>query len=204
MESTPRTFKTTIKTAGLMTMALGLGASFNACRQAEAKVKGSGDSLKAFIIENCTTHERYCQVCAYSGSPTVMAVGDVNDAEFSKDLKKIQALYDSHKADGLTVFALYGAFKDGRLESVSENRETIQRLAMLQKELGLTFPVTVVPQKLTPKESILYTPFGKSYEITKSRTVMVAKANNKIVWADTLSGDAAQYKALAGAIKKAL
>ena len=187
--------------AGLI---LALGTTSAACREVEAKVKGPGDSLKAFIIENCATYERYCQVCAYSGSPTIMAVGDVDDAEFAKDLKKIQALYENHKADGLTAFALYGKFTDGALASVSENADTLKRLAALRKELGLTFPVTVLPRTLTTKESMLYRPFGESYDVRQSRTVMVAQANNKVVWADVMKGQAAQYAALAGAVKKAL
>ena len=190
-----------LSVAGLV---LTLGVASSACREVQAKVKGPGDSLKAFIIKNCTTHERYCQVCAYSGSPTIMAVGDVDDAEFGKDLKKIQVLYETHKADGLTAFALYGQFKNEKLKPVSQDTALLERLATLRKELGLTFPVTVLPSALTSKESILYTPFGQSYDVRKSRTVMVAKANNTIVWADTLNGEATRYAALAGAVKKAL
>ena len=200
MQHTPRT----LDIISLATMTLGLAIGNLACREAHAKVKGPGDSLKAFIIQNCATHERYCQVCAFSGSPTVMAVGDVDDAGFIKDLKEIQSLYEAHKGQGLTAFALYGKFKDGKFTSVSEDKATLTRLTDLQKELGLTFPVTVLPRTLTPKEARNYTPFGDNYEVTQSRTIMVAKANNKIVWSDVLKGDATQYAALAEAVKKVL
>lgn len=185
-------------------IALFLAAASTACRDVQAKVKGPGDSLKAFIIENCATNERYCQVCAYSGSPTVMAVGDVDDAAFAQDLQKIQVLYERHKPDGLTAFALYGKFKNGTLTPVSGDPATPKRLAARQKELGLTFPVTVLPTALNSRESMIYSPFGESYEIRESRTVLVAAANNKIVWAATMTGAAGQYAALAGAVKKVL
>ena len=56
------------------------------CRSSKPKTKGVGDTLRAFIIQDCVSGQKYCQVCAYSGKPTIMAIGDVNDDNFVNDL----------------------------------------------------------------------------------------------------------------------
>lgn len=172
--------------AGLM-MAIGMAGL--ACKEAEAKVAGVGDTMKAFIIQECESGDRYCQVCAYGGMPTIMAVGDLDDAAFSKDLEKIQKIVDANKAKDLTAFALYGTIKDGRFTPPADPAAAQAKLAKLKKALGITFPVTMVPQTLTSAEAKNYKPFTDIYAVGTSRTVMLAKANNKIVYAANVAKD---------------
>ncbi len=185
-------------------LALLLGGAGVACKEAQAKVKGPGDSLKAFVIKNCASGERYCQVCAYSGKPTIMAVGVMGDKDFEKDLVEINKLVKANEAKGLTAFALYGEIKEGKFVAVADEAAAEKTLAATHARLGLKFPITLAPAKLEEKEAKSYKPFTELYEVNKSRTVMVAKASNEIVWADTLAGKDAQYKAMAAAVGKAL
>ncbi len=193
----------TTRHASLALASLGLALSLGlaGCTKAKAKIKGVGDSLQAFIVTNAETEERTCLVCAYGGQPTIMAVGDVNDEGFKKDLQKIQSLVDGNKAKSLTAFALYGQIKDGKFTALSNQAEARKKLDALRKELALTYPVALVPTSLTEKEKD-YTPFADAYDIVKSRTVMLAEASNKVVFAEVLGASDAQYDALAEAVKK--
>ena len=183
-----------------LSLALGFGLAGTACKKAEAKVKGVGDTLKAFIVTNCETGDRYCQVCAYGGRPTIMAVGDIDDAAFEQDLAQIQGLVAANGDKELTAFALYGKIEGGKFAAVADEAAAQKKLAALTKKLGLTFPVTLAPKALTEKEAKDYTPFTDAYEISKSRTVMLAGAGNDIRYAETMSADAkAQHAALASA-----
>lgn len=188
--------------AGL-TVTAGLGANVG-CKQAHEKVKGVGDTLQAFIIRDAGSGERYCQVCAYGGRPTIFAVGDMDDAGFVQDLEKIQALLDEHKDAELSAFALLGKISGGHFTPLADEDGALTKLAALRKEKGLTMPVTIVPNQLTDKEKKDYAPFTEIYEIGKSRTVMMAKANNQIIYVGTMDGSEATYAALSEAVKKGL
>lgn len=192
------------QTIGWTVLVAGLLLGGTACKEANAKVKGVGDNLQAFIIQNCDNGDRYCQVCAFSGKPTIMAVGDLTDAGFEQDLKEIQGLVKTHKAKGLTAFALFGKFEQGRFQSFKDPKKAMEDVKKLQAKLGLQFPVTIVPENLTDKEKKNYTPFDRLYDVSQSRTVLVGAANNNIVFADTMKGEAPQYQALEAAVKKVL
>lgn len=195
--------RSTVTLAGLsLALALSAGLAGTACKKAEAKVKGVGDTMKAFIIKNCGTGERYCQVCAYGGKPTIMAVGDLDDAGFAEDLKRIQELVEANGDKDLTAFALYGEIEAGKFAPVADEAAAEKKLAAMSKELGLTFPVTLVPKALTDKEAKDYTPFADAYDVSKSRTVMLAGADNKIRFAQTFGADEkAEHEALAKAVE---
>lgn len=190
---------TTLWATLALTFVVGLGAV--GCTKAKAKIKGVGDNLEAFIVTNLETEERTCLVCAYGGRPTIMAVGDLDDVGFQEDLKQIQGLVTAHAKDDLTAFALYGRVKDGKFTPLADQAAAQAKLAGLQKSLGLSFPITLVPTSLTEKEKD-YTPFSDSYDIAKSRTIMLADAGNKVVFSDVFGKSEAQYQALADAVKK--
>jgi hypothetical protein len=198
---------TILQTLGVFLASLTVSAAVGGsagCKKAHAKVKGVGDTLQAFIIRDAGTGERYCQVCAYGGRPTIFAVGDIDDAGFAEDLVKIQALLDEHRDAELSAFALYGKIAEGRFAPLPDEDGALAKLAALRTERGLTMPVTIVPNALTDKEKANYAPFTEVYEIAKSRTVMMAKANNQITWVGQLDGSDAGYAALAEAVKKGL
>lgn len=197
------TITRSITTLGLAGLLIGTAWGATACKEAQAKVKGVGDNLKAFIVKNCATGDRYCQVCAYSGKPTVMAVGDINDAEFEKDLAQIQSLMKQYEGKGLSAFALFGKFEGGKFLPVDDDA-SLKKVKALQDKLDLSFPVALVPKQLTDKEKKNYTPFADAYEVSKSRTVMVGAVDNKIVFTDVMKGQEAQYKALKDAVSKTL
>ena len=203
MIRTTQTLQTLSVFLAALTITAGLGGT-TGCKKAHAKVKGVGDTLQAFIIRDAGSGERYCQVCAYGGRPTIFAVGDIDDAGFADDLTKIQGLLDAHEAAELSAFALYGKIADGRFQPLSDEDGALAKLAALRAERGLKMPVTIVPNQLSDKEKANYAPFTEVYEVGKSRTVMMAKANNEIIYVGTLDGSDAGYAALAEAVKKGL
>lgn len=182
--------------------ALAMGAT--ACKEAQAKTQGVGDEFRPFIIKNCGTGERYCQVCAYGGKPTIMAVYDIDDAGAEKDLAEIEKVIGANKDKGLTAFALFGKLSGGKFTPIAADGPEEKKLAEIRTKLNLSYPVTLVPKDLTDKESKSYMPFTKLYEVNKSRRVLLAGGDNKIVYADTMTGDAKQYEALAAAVKAKL
>lgn len=196
------TRRTNLFAAAGLCAAIALGAS--ACKEATAKTKGVGDSLRAFIVKNCETQERYCQVCTYGGRPTIMAIADLDDAGVEKDLVAIQKLVAENEKEGLTAFALFGHITDGKFIPVKDDDAATKKLAELKTRLGLTYPVTIVPSSYTEKEKKGYMPFVDQYTVPKSRTVFAAKADNKVFFADVMTGDAKQYEALATAVKAQL
>lgn len=193
--------KTRHASLALASLGLALSLGLAGCTKAKAKIQGVGDSLQAFIVTNCETEERTCLVCTYGGQPTIMAVGDVDDDAFKKDLQKIQSLVDGNKDKSLTAFALYGQIKDGKFTALSDQVAARKKLDAIRKELALTYPVALVPTSLTEKEKD-YTPFTEAYDIVKSRTVMLAEAGNKVVFSEVLGASDAQYDALSDAVKK--
>lgn len=181
-----------------------LASTTVACKEAQAKTKGVGDSLRAFIVQNATSGERYCQVCAYSGRPTLMAVTDIEDDGAEKDLAEMQKIFESNKEKGLTVFALFGSIKDGKFTPVKDDAAALKKLKELTAKLELGYPVTIVPSSYTEKEKKGYMPFVDQYVVPKSRTVLLAGADNKIVFADVMDGADQKYEKLATAVTQAM
>ncbi len=202
MKSTP---SKGINSLAFCALALALSAA-PACKKAEAKTKGVGDNLRAFLIKNCADGKRYCQVCAYGGKPTIMAVVDLEDKGAEKDLVQIQKMLDANKDKGLTAFALYGTFKNGMFSPVKDDDAAAKKLKSTTERLGLSYPVTLLPTKYSEKELKSYTPFVDAYEVKKSRTLMLADAGNKVLWSATIADGSAetQYKNLETALKKNL
>jgi hypothetical protein len=185
---------------------MALTVAFVACKRPEQKTRGVGDALKAFIMKNCETGQQYCQVCAYSGKPLVMAVADHTDQTFEQDLVRLQKLVDRHADKGLKAFAIIGRLEDGKLTTPDREEEISAKLKEARARLGLTIPVGVLPRKGTSSEQRGFADFADSYEIAASRMVLFATAENRIVFADTIRSDRAdeQFRALEAAIAKAL
>ena len=129
----------------------------------EAKTKGVGDRLRPFISIDATSGKRYCQVCAFGGRPTLMAVFDLNDPAADGDLALMHQILAKHPK--LTAFALFGRLEGGALRPPADPESARTALAQRAKALGLSFPVTVLPTKLTPAESLHYRPYAERFDL---------------------------------------
>jgi hypothetical protein len=175
-----------------------------ACSSAEAKTKGVGDEFKPFIVKNCDTGQQYCQVCAFAGKPTLMAVGDVGDAAFEQDLVRIQKLVSANK--GVAAFAVVGKVDGSKVSSVDDEKGIAEKLKATKARLGLTFPVVLLASKLSESDAKNYAKFSDSYEVQGSRTIMFSSADQKIVYAEKIESPRAdeQFKMLEETLKKTL
>ena len=182
-----------------------LALNLFACRASKPKTKGVGDQLRAFVIQECGSKQKYCQVCAYSGKPTIMAVGDVNDKDFENDLVAIQKVMTSSGSDGLTAFALVGPFEDEKLGKFSNTDEALNNLKAMTKKRSITFPVVVLPSEMSEAQKQNYASYAQAYDIKSSRTILYAGADNKITFAEVITNTSStsQFKRLADlALKK--
>jgi hypothetical protein len=159
-----------------------------AAKEGGVRSKGVGDPLQAFLIKNCESGETYCQVCAYGGKPTIMSVLDADDPALEADLLAIQDLIKSYQGQGLAAFALVGKFADGKLVSAPDGQGTLVRMKQLHQKLALTFPITMLPAP-DEKTKSGYKPFAEVYDVTASRTVFFATAENKIRFAEVMQAD---------------
>lgn len=172
------------------------------CREGPARTKAAGDRMQPFIVKDCETGERHCQICAYSGKPLIMAVGDLSDAAFLEDLKRIDEIVAARADKGLRAFALLGDLSGGALAPTKDEAGTMAKLKELKGRLGLSFPVVAVPSEMTAEEKRGYRPFNDSYEVKASRTVLFADAEGKVLHAEVMKGG--ELTALEAAISKAL
>ncbi len=147
--------------------------------------RGVGDRLKPFISVESQTGRRYCQVCAFGGRPTLMAIFDLNDPDFDADLATFQALVTQHPE--LTAFALFGRLDDGRFEPPSDPESALVLLRRHAARLKVDFPLTTLPTELTPGEALHYRPFREQFDVFESRTVLLAAADNRIRFAERLT-----------------
>ncbi len=138
---------------------------------------GIGGKLRAFQITNCDSGEEYCQVCRYGGSPKIMAVGSVDDADFRNDLQNIDAVVQKYGEDKLKAFGVIAVIEGGKGMTPKEHREElIAQVKKMRTELGITIPV-VVPAL---EDGGANAAFDDYYNITKSRTLMFADGRNSI------------------------
>ncbi len=159
-----------------------------------AKTSDVGDRLRPFVSVDASTGKRYCQVCAFGGRPTLMAVFDLDDPDAIENLSTIQGVLDDQR--GLTAFALFGRFHDRALAGPADLAEARRNLNQRIETLALTFPVTILPASLTPSEALLYRPYGERFDLPASGTILLAAADNRVRFKDRLSrsGAAARLK----------
>jgi len=175
-----------------------------ACRASKPKTKGVGDQLRAFIIQDCDSKQKYCQVCAYSGKPTIMAVGDVNDKNFENDLVAIQKVITSSGSEGITAFALVGPFGKDGVSSFEKSDEALKKLKEMTTKRSINFPVVVLPSEMSEAQQQNYASYAQAYEIKSSRTVLFASADNKIKFAEVITNTSStsQFNKLAEMVLK--
>jgi hypothetical protein len=189
-----------------LTLVGAVALSVAACRESIAKVRGVGDKMSAFIVQNCETAEKYCQVCQYGGKPKIMAIGDIDDKAFEQDLVRIQKVLDSGKEEGLVAFAVVGKVANQGFQPLADEKGAMAKLDEMKKRLGLTFPVVIVPKEMSEGQKKNYAPFNAAYEIAGSRQVFFAGADNKILFAEVIQADKAdaQFKTLAETVTNTL
>jgi len=176
-----------------------------ACRKPEPKTKAIGDSLKAFIVQDCSSQKKYCQVCAYSGKPSIMAIGAPDDKGFENDLIAIQKVMTSSGGEDLTAFALLGPFSEKGLGHFENEAEALKKLEEMRRRNGITFPVVILPKAISDAQKQNYATYDRAYEAPKSRTIFFAGADNKIQFAEVITNTSstAQFESLANlALKK--
>lgn len=189
------------KTA-LLLPAMVLVLSATGCNKGPT-VERVGDSLQAFIVQDCEESKKYCQVCAYSGKPTIMAVGEIGDAGFEKDLVAIQRLITDKGEAGLTAFAVVGQLDGKGIKPYEDEADALAKLRATRSRLGITFPVAIVPREVSESQKKNYYPFNALYRIKASRTVLFAGADNKITFAEVITSEQ-QHDKLATTVQKAL
>lgn len=151
---------------------LTLIASLSLVTLASASLK-PGDSLTPYEIQNCDSGQKYCQVCAYSPKAAkIIAFGNINDAAFWADLKKLQKLHSGYDAMGLGVFA-----------QVIDSKDT-KAINAKAKEHGITFPVVIAVEK----------DWDEAYKVEGvSRTIYYAQ-KNRVAWTGVGLSDEALAK----------
>ena len=183
-------------------------AALAGCQRAQATpTKNVGDRLEAFIIKNCSSGERYCQVCAYSGKPKLVLFQDLASPNLEQSLKKLQQLAATSKDKGLATFALIGDFSSGELGPPKDEAKAAQQLKALSETLALTYPVTIVPRELSDSEKKSYRTFSDAYDVPTPGTIFLSDAKNRIVVKDVLRFDesaTAQLSKLEAEIPKVL
>lgn len=170
-----------------------------ACSRAEARTAGVGDSLKPFIIKNCETGLQYCQVCAFSGKPTLMATFDASDPKLDEDLARLQRIVDAQPEKGVQAFALVGKIEGDKLMPAGDEAALNEK----KKSLGIKFPIVVLATKLSESEEKNYAKFSDAYAVKGSRSIYLSNASGKVVHADHFADSTAeaQMSALEKAIK---
>ena len=187
MRTTRRNLSTALRAGVLLPALFGcLGRSDG------AKTSEVGDRLQPFVSVDASTGKRYCQVCAFGGRPTLMAVFDLDDPNAPQHLATIQGVLDAHQ--GLTAFALFGRFRDRALAGLDDLSEARPALTERVKAQALSFPVTILPASLTASEALLYRPYGERFDLAASGTVLLAAADNRVRFKDRLSRSGAAVR----------
>lgn len=179
---------------GLLLVLLGLLA----CEKQRPAARGVGDRLQAFIVQDSEKRNKQCFVCAYAGKPTILAVGELDDARFEDDLAAIEAI--RAERPGLTAFAVLGRFEGGTLRSPADEAAALEALEALRARRGIGFPLSILPKEMSPEQRQNYAPFGAAYAIDRGRTVWFADADNHVRYAATWTeaGDAEGLAKAAG------
>ncbi len=136
---------------------------------------GKDGKLTAFDIVNCESGEQYCQVCRFGGSPKLMAVGSLDDAQFHEDLKDLDAIVKKY-GDEVKAFAVVTEIVDGKGVTPKDVAGMQAQANALRQKLEISIPV-VVP---APDEDGSNREWDQYYNITKSRTVMFADGHNTV------------------------
>lgn len=177
-----------------------LALSLAACSRAPV-VDGVGDRLQSFIVSTSSVTKPTCLVCANSGKPMLMAIGDPEDPGFGEDLAELKRLAGAH--EGLAVFAIATKIADGKHVPFADEAAAYERMAALRRELGLEFPVALVPKDNAAYVEKGYRRFQDVYRLKGPRTLLFASRDGKIKWAEAMR-DPAQRASLDAAISAAL
>lgn len=147
---------------------------------------GKDGKLTAFDIVNCESGEQYCQVCRFGGSPKLMAVGSADDEAFHEDLKNLDAIVKTHGKGELEAFAVVTEIVDGKAVTPKDVAAAQAKAKALREQLAISFPV-VVPapgEGGTPNRE-----WDEYYNITRSRTVMLADGRNIVKYSAVAPAD---------------
>lgn len=137
---------------------------------------GKDGKLTAFDIVNCESGEQYCQVCRFGGSPKLMAVGSLDDAQFHEDLKDLDAIVKKYGEDKVKAFAVVTEIVDGKGVTPKDVEAMKTQANALRQKLAISIPL-VVP---APGDGGANREWDEYYNITKSRTVMFADGRNTV------------------------
>ena len=111
----------------------------------------------------------------------------------------------SKKDSALTAFAVVGQLGEKGLTHFTDEAKAMADLKALRGKLGLTFPVVIVPKKMSAYQASSYKSFNDAYAISKSRTILFAKGDNEVVFAETIGAKSdEQFKRLADAVTASL
>jgi len=178
-----------------------------ATREAESGLD-VGMKFAAFEITNVDSEETYCQVCRFKTTPKVMLVGTVDDAEFHEDLADVEAVLARHRPfgasrddDPVKAFAVIAEAGDDGLAVPTTDREAlIAEAAALRRRLRLHMPVVVPDVEAEP--ALPGGVFEGHYRITRSRTIMVADADDVVTYSQVAPSNLAAFDAVIGPLMR--
>ncbi|MCB9752430.1 MAG: hypothetical protein H6713_20950 [Myxococcales bacterium] len=138
---------------------------------------GVGGELRPFEVVDAVSGERSCQLCELGPSPRIVAVGTLEDAAFHDDLQNLDAIVKKYGDARLKAFGVITEIRDGRsITPIKQREELMERVKTLRAKLRVDIPIVVpATQDEGPNKA-----FDDYYNITRSRTLMLADGENTV------------------------
>lgn len=138
-----------------------------------------GMTMASFDIIDPEDGSRRCQVCTIGTAPKLVAIGLADDPAFIEDLADLEALLAKYGEQAPQVFAVLAESRDDALLAPADPSALSERGKQLRSKARLTMPVLVVA---ADDEADTFT---EHYRIKQSRTLMLADAENEVLWSQT-------------------
>jgi hypothetical protein len=127
--------------------------------------------------------ETHCPLSDAGAMPKVLAVGAHDDEAFLRDLQDLDAIV--HKYEGtLTAFAVLLELDDGMARSARDPQVALEHARELTRVLDLGIPLVVPVSEPGQRDT-----WAEYYNVTTSRTVMLADDANTVVFAKVTPED---------------
>lgn len=105
-----------------------------------------------------------------------MAVGTIDDPEFHEDLQDLDAITKKYEG-AFDTFAVLTEIRDGRGRMPADAEAMRPKAQALAKRLRIAIPI-VIP---VPGDEEPHPVWDEYYNITRSRTIMFADADDEVV-----------------------
>jgi hypothetical protein len=148
-------------------------------RQLAPSGLGPGSELLSFRSLDVITGDTVCPLekAPESAKAKVIAVGTLGDEAFARDLQDLDAIVSKYEG-ALAAVAIITVIEDGRATTTRDPETARAEARDLMRTLDLTIPV-VVPMDGQDDDEDTWTRY---YNVTTSRTVMLADEENRVVF----------------------